>query len=129
MRHREEAGTMHAIETDAALGLVAATLHGDVHFDERHHMIDEVVDAAKTAGALKILIDLSLARIAADGLEAAYRFANRLSHDEYLATCRIAYVGRPAQHDPAVEILAAGKGYEAERFTSRDAAIVWLRDG
>jgi hypothetical protein len=119
---------MHAIETDAMLGVVAATLHGDVHFDERHHVIDEVVAAAQTAGISKILIDLSLARIAADGLDAAYRYANRLSRDPYLANCRVAYVGRPTQHDPAVEILAVGKGYEAERFTSREAALAWLQE-
>jgi hypothetical protein len=119
---------MHSIETDATLGLVSATLFGDIHFDERHHMIDAVVDAAKSAGAMKILIDLSLARIAADGLDAAHRYANRLSHDEYLASCRIAYVGRPAQHDPAVEVLAAAKGYEAERFTSREDAVAWLQE-
>ena len=117
---------MHAVETDPNTGLIAATFYGELHVDERVATLDEVVGVIRTTGMSRLLIDLSLARIAPDGLSAANRLANRLARDAVLESCRIAYVGRPTQHDPAVEVLASAKGFAAERFASRDEATAWL---
>ena len=117
---------MHAIETDPHAGLVATTFYGDLHVDERCAALDKVVDVVRHTGLSRVLVDLSLARIAPDGLGAANRLANRLARDEVLEACRIAYVGRPTQQDPAVEVLAAAKGFEAGRFPSREQALAWL---
>lgn len=117
---------MHAIETDPHAGLIATTFYGELHVDERCAAIDEMVATVRDTGVSRLLIDLSLARIAADGIGAANRLANRLARDRVLERCRIAYVGRPTQHDPAVEVLASAKGFEAERFASRDEATAWL---
>ena len=117
---------MHAIETDPHIGLVATTFYGDLHVDERCAVVDKVVDVVRHTGLSRLLVDLSMARIAPDGLGAANRLANRLVRDEVLESCRIAYVGRPAQHDPAVEVLATAKGFESGRFASREQALAWL---
>lgn len=117
---------MHAIETDPHYGLVATTFYGDLHVDERCAVLDKVVDVVRHTGLSRVLVDLSLARIAPDGLGAANRLANRLARDDILESCRIAYVGRPMQHDPAVQVLATAKGFESERFPSRGEALAWL---
>ena len=117
---------MHAIETDPRAGHVATTFYGELHVDERCDVLDQVVELVRRTGLTRLLIDLSLARIAADGLGAANRLANRLARDEVLESCRIAYVERPMQHDPAVQVLASAKGFDAERFRSREQAVSWL---
>lgn len=119
---------MHAIETDPRAGLVAATFYGELHVEERCAALDKVADLVRNTGHTCLLVDLSLARIAPDGLGAANRLANRLARDTTLGSCRIAYVGRPTQHDPAVQVLASAKGFDAERFPSREQALAWLLD-
>jgi len=118
---------MHAIETDPQAGLVATTFYGELHLDERCVALDKVVDVVKRTVVSRLLIDLSLARIAPDGLGAANRLANRLTRDEVLVACRIAYVGRPTQEDPAVQVLATAKGFAGGRFSDRGQAMDWLR--
>jgi hypothetical protein len=117
---------MHAIETDPKAGLVATTFYGELHVDERCVALDKAVDIIRHTGMCSLLIDLSLARIAPDGLTAANRLANRLARDDVLEACRIAYVARPMQDDPAVQVLANAKGFEAGRFRSREQAMAWL---
>jgi hypothetical protein len=117
---------MHAIETDPRAGLVATTFYGELHVDERCAALDRAVDLLRSTGVSRLLIDLSLARIAPDGLGAANRLANRLARDEILEACRVAYVERPMQQDPAVQVLATAKGFDAARFCSREQALAWL---
>jgi hypothetical protein len=117
---------MHAIETDPRAGLVATTFYGELHVDERCAALDRAVDLLRRTGVSRLLIDLSLARIAPDGLGAANRLANRLARDEILEACRVAYVERPMQQDPAVQVLATAKGFDAARFCSREQALAWL---
>jgi len=117
---------VHAIETDPQAGLVATTFYGELHVDERCAALDKAVDIIRHTGMSSLLIDLSLARIAPDGLAAANRLANRLARDDVLDACRIAYVARPMQHDPAVQVLATAKGFEAGHFPSREQAMAWL---
>ena len=117
---------MHAIETDTDAGLVATTFYGDLHVDERCAAMDKAVAILRNTGISSLLVDLSLARIAPDGLGAANRLANRLARDEVLESCRVAYVERPLQQDPAVQVLATAKGFAASHFASREQAISWL---
>lgn len=119
---------MHAIETDPDAGLVATTFYGDLHVDERCAALDEAVAILRNTGISSLLIDLSLARIAPDGLGAANRLANRLARDQVLESCRVAYVERPMQQDPAVQVLAPAKGFAAGHFASREQAMAWLLD-
>lgn len=117
---------MHAIETDPNVGLVATTFYGDLHVDERCAALDKAIEILRNTGMSSLLIDLSLARIAPDGLTAANRLANRLARDDVLDGCRIAYVERPLQHDPAVQVLASAKGFAACHFPTREQAMAWL---
>lgn len=119
---------MHAVETDPRAGLVATTFYGELHVDERCAAMDKAVDLIRRTGVNRLLIDLSLARIAPDGLGAANRLANRLARDEVLDACRVAYVERPMQQDPAVQILATAKGFDSKHFSSREQAVAWLLD-
>lgn len=119
---------MHAIETDPRFGVITTTFYGELHVDERWAALDKMVDEVRSTGVYRLLIDLSLARIAPDGLGAANRLANRLARDAVLDTCRIAYVTGPMQQDPAVQVLATAKGFEAGHFASRDHAVAWLLD-
>ena len=119
---------MHSIETDPRSGVIATTFYGELHVAERCSALDEVVDGVRSTGRYRVLVDRSLARIAPDGLGAANRLANRLARDAVLEACRIAYVERPMQQDPAVQVLASAKGFEAEHFDSRDHAMAWLLD-
>lgn len=119
---------MHAIEMDPVAGLVATTFYGELHVDERCAALDQAVDLIRRTGVTRLLIDLSLARIAPDGLGAANRLANRLARDEVLDACRIAYVERPMQQDPAVQLLATAKGFDSKHFASREQAVTWLLD-
>jgi hypothetical protein len=119
---------MHAIETDPDVGLVATTFYGDLHVDERCAALDKAVEILRSTGMSSLLIDLSLARIAPDGLTAANRLANRLARDDVLEGCRIAYVARPLQQDPAVQVLATAKGFAASHFPSREQALAWLTE-
>ena len=117
---------MHAIEIDSEAGLVATTFYGELHVAERCAALAKAVDILRHTGMSSLLIDLSLARIAPDGLAAANRLANRLARNDVLESCRIAYVARPMQQDPAVQVLATAKGFEAGHFPSREQALAWL---
>lgn len=119
---------MHAIETDPRSGVIAATFYGELHVEERCAAMDEMVEQVRSTGTYRLLIDLSLARIAPDGIGAANRLANRLARDAVLDACRIAYLERPMQQDPAVQVLAPAKGFQAEHFASRAHAVAWLLD-
>ena len=88
---------MHAIESDPRSGVIATTYYGELHADERCAAWDRMVDEVRSTGTHRLLVDLSLARIAPDGLGAANRLANRLARDAVLDDCRIAYVERPMQ--------------------------------
>ena len=119
---------MHAIEIDSEAGLVATTFYGELHVAERCAALAKAVDILRHTGMSSLLIDLSLARIAPDGLAATNRLANRLARNDVLASCRIAYVERPMQQDPAVQVLATAKGFQAGHFPSREQAMAWLLD-
>lgn len=119
---------MHSVQIDTTRQTVIVSFYGHVHLSERQAAIDEAVQVIQGTGFKKVLIDLSLAHVQADGLSAANQLANRLARDMLLAQCRVAYVIRPDQHDPAVEVLALAKGFEPEHFHEQDQALEWLSD-
>jgi hypothetical protein len=118
---------MHAISTSECDGVVTSTFSGDVRIEERCEAIDAVVDVARNCQLRKLLLDFSRARLHVESIEAWWRLADRLTHDEVLAQCQIAYVVPSWRHfDVAVDVLARGKGFLVEKFDNREAALRWL---
>lgn len=118
---------MHAISTNECDGVVTSTFSGDVRIEERCEAIDQVVDVARTQQLTKLLLDFSHARLHAESMEAWWRLTDRLAHNDVLARCQIAYVVPRWRHfDLAIDVLARGKGFIAEKFDSREAALRWL---
>jgi hypothetical protein len=118
---------VHAISTNECDGVITSTFTGDVRIEERCEAIDQVVDAAQTHHLTKLLLDFSNARLYSESTDSWRRLADRLAHNEVLARCQIAYVTPRFRHfDLAIDVLARGKGFIAEKFDSREAALRWL---
>jgi hypothetical protein len=118
---------MHAISTNECNGVLTSTFSGDVRIEERCDAIDEVVDVARSNHLTKLLFDFSDARLYSESMDSWRLLANRLAHNEVLARCQIAYVVPRWRHfDLAIDVLARGKGFIAEKFDSREAALRWL---
>jgi hypothetical protein len=118
---------MHAIAIDRPGRLVSCAFTGKVNVEERCDAVDAVIAAVDATGFTRLLIDLTEAQLVIEDVAEMNRLARRLANDPTLARCRIAYL-RPEepQWDPAVEILARGRGFRAERFARRDGALAWL---
>jgi hypothetical protein len=129
LRSRLRAGNrpMHAIAIDRPDRLVSCTFTGKVCVEDRCDAVDAVLAAVDATGFSRILVDLTDAQLVIEDVAQMNRLARRLANDPTLARCRIAYL-RPdePQWDPAVEILAHGRGFRAERFARRDGALAWL---
>ena len=118
---------MHAISLDAASRLILCRFIGRVRVEERCDAIDQVLAQVDATGFIRILVDFTDATVAIEDVAELNRLARRLAHDPTLARCRIAYV-KPdtACWDPAVEMLAHGRGFHAERFARQEGALAWL---
>jgi hypothetical protein len=118
---------MHSISFDPQRRMVAASFAGDVLISERCEVVDEMAQAAELMEATKVLVDFTRAKLHRTSVEMAVRFARKLSSDEGLRQCQVAYVLPEAYgFEPAIELFARGRGFAAERFTSKDDAIAWL---
>lgn len=118
---------MHEITSDRAARLVTCAFRGKVCVEERCDAIDAVLATVDATGFTRLLVDFSDADLVVEDLQQLQKLARRLSQDPTLARCRIAYLTPPVLHwDPAVEILAHGRGFHAERFARRDGALDWL---
>jgi hypothetical protein len=119
---------MHSIVVDSQRALIEVGLDGEIHFDERLSAFNEIVAAVEESGATRLLITYaSTARIAVSRFGDSHVMASSLAHDPTLARCRIAYVTPPrVRVDPVTETLAYAKGFQGQRFQTRDAAIEWL---
>ena len=118
---------MHAISTDECEGVITSTFSGDVRIEERCEAIDQVLDVARSRELTRLLLDFSDARLYLEAPDAWWKLADRLTHNEVLIHCQIAYVVPRRRHfDVAIDVLARGKGFLAEKFDSREAALRWL---
>jgi hypothetical protein len=121
---------MHTITNDPGQGLVTTTFAGDVSVEERCCSLEEILALARSTGASRMLVDFSAARFRIEDLATVRHLANRIAaHEEQLRKLQIAYVMPANKLDPAVEILARGRGLFAERFSSAQAALDWLSEG
>ena len=118
---------MHVFATKPEHALLEVTLSGDVSFEERRTIFQEVLAQVSRDGWSRLLIcyDVS-AKIAVPQFAHSSQMASALVGSR-LAACRTAYV-TPAgvRIDPVTETLAYARGFQGERFTCRDAALAWL---
>jgi hypothetical protein len=118
---------MHAIAIDRPGRLISCAFTGKVRVEERCDAIDAVLAAVDATGFTRILVDFTEAKLVIEDVAQMNRLARRLANDPTLARCRIAYLAPPVpQWDPAVQILAHGRGFRAERFARREGALDWL---
>jgi hypothetical protein len=118
---------MHAVSLDPHGRVVICRFTGRVRIEERCEAIDEVLAQIDATGFTRILVDFTKATLAIEDVAELNRLARRLAQDPTLQRCRIAYV-KPdtALWDPAVDMLAHGRGFHAERFSRREGALAWL---
>jgi hypothetical protein len=107
--------------------MIAASFAGDVQISERCDAVDEIAKAASLLDAKKVLVDFTKATLHGASVDMAIRFARKISADDSLRQCQVAYV-LPSTYgfEPAIELFARGRGFAAERFGSRDDALDWL---
>lgn len=118
---------MHAIRIDPAARVITCVFTGLVRVEDRCEAIDAVLAQVDATGFTRVLVDFTHATLAVEDVAQLNRLARRLANDPTLARCRIAYLRPPhAQWDPAVEMLAHGRGFHAERFAQRERALDWL---
>lgn len=118
---------MHALHIDPVARVITCVFTGRVCVDERCDAIDAVLAQVDATGFNRLLVDLTDATLAVEDVAQLNRLARRLANDPTLPRCRIAYLRSPAsQWDPAVEMLAHGRGFQAERFAQRERALDWL---
>lgn len=118
---------MHAIRVDPAARVITCVFTGRVCVEDRCDAIDATLAQVDATGFTRVLVDFSRATVAVEDVAQLNRLARRLANDPTLARCRIAYLRSPdAQWDPAVDMLAHGRGFHAERFAQRDLALDWL---
>ena len=118
---------MHAISLSPDARLITCRFTGRVRVEERCDAIDEVLAQIDATGYTRILVDFTNASVAIENVAALNRLARCLSDDPTLRRCRIAYLKPDAGFwDPAVDMLAHGRGFHAERFSRREGALAWL---
>lgn len=118
---------MHAIALDPGNRLITCRFFGRVCIEERCGAIDAVLAQIDATGFTRILVDFTHATLAIEDVGELNRLARRLAQDPTLARCRIAYLKPDTMRwDPAVDMLAHGRGFHAERFSRREGALAWL---
>ena len=119
---------MHHVRIDSTTRVITCVFTGRVCVEERCDAIDATLAQVDATGFTRLLVDFTDATVAVEDVAQLNRLARRLANDPTLARCRIAYLRSPdSQWDPAVEMLAHGRGYHAERFAQRERALAWLR--
>ena len=118
---------MHRVRIDPAARVITCVFTGMVCVQERCEAIDAVLAQVDATGFTRLLVDFIDATVAVEDVAQLNRLARRLANDPTLARCRVAYLRSPSsQWDPAVEMLAHGRGFHAERFAQRERALDWL---
>ena len=121
---------MFRVEPDFETGVITATVSGEVlRVPECQRMFDQVDEAVQLTGIHCVLLDVEADHTTGEPLHDKLRLANRLANDPTLTHTRFAYVATGgAEVDPVIEILAKAKGFQGQRFASRQAALEWLAE-
>ena len=118
---------MHVVSLAPDSRLIFCRFSGRVRVEERCEAVDEVLARIDASGFDRILVDFTNATLAIEDVAELNRLARRLASDPTLRRCRIAYLKPETGFwDPAVDMLAHGRGFHAERFSHRDGALAWL---
>ena len=112
-------------------GFIHATVDGrDLHVSECQRLFDAVDESVQLTGIHCVLLEIGADHVPGEPFTDKLRLANRLVNDPTLAHTRFAYVAvKGADIDPVLEMLAQAKGFQGQRFESREEALEWLESG
>jgi len=119
---------MFRVEPNFEIGVIEATVSGGVlRVPECQQLFDQVDESVQLTGIHCVLLDVEADHAAGEPLHDKLRLANRMANDPTLSHTRFAYVAtKGAEVDPVIEILAKAKGFQGQRFETRQAALDWL---
>jgi hypothetical protein len=109
-------------------GFIHATVAGaELHVPECQRLFDAVDEAVQLTGIHCVLLEVGADHAPGEPFTDKLRLANRLVNDPTLSHTRFAYVAvKGADIDPVLEMLAQAKGFQGQRFESREEALEWL---
>ena len=110
-------------------GFIHASISGgELHVLECQRLFDAVDEAVQLTGIHCVLLEVGADHAPGEAFTDKLRLANRLVNDPTLTHTRFAYVAvKGADIDPVLETLAQAKGFQGQRFESREDAVDWLR--
>jgi hypothetical protein len=119
---------MFRVEPNFEIGVIEATVSGSVvRVPECQQLFDQVDESVQLTGIHCVLLEVEANHASGEPLSDKLRLANRMASDPTLTHTKFAYVAAEGTEiDPVIEMLAKAKGFQGQRFESRQAALDWL---